>query len=86
MRVLPRGNWMDESGPEVVPAVPVFLAQGMNDAKHRLGRRDLANWIVSPSEAAFRTCWMAGVVGVTLCVAARAAIAPMRAASAATVA
>ncbi|MCC6235204.1 MAG: PSD1 domain-containing protein [Verrucomicrobiales bacterium] len=27
-RVLPRGNWMDESGPVVTPAVPAFLTRG----------------------------------------------------------
>ena len=25
MRVLPRGNWLDDSGPVVTPAVPAFL-------------------------------------------------------------
>ena len=26
IRILPRGNWLDESGPSVTPAVPAFLA------------------------------------------------------------
>ena len=44
MRVLPRGNWMDESGPIVMPAVPEFLGQIESD-KERLTRLDLANWL-----------------------------------------
>ena len=56
-RVLRRGNWQDEGGEVVTPAVPAFLAaapQGVgvalaahSEAK-RLTRLDLANWIVSP--------------------------------------
>lgn len=46
IRVLPRGNWMDDSGEEVKPAVPAFLPQP--PAKEaRLTRLDLARWIVS---------------------------------------
>jgi hypothetical protein len=50
MRVLPRGNWLDESGPVVTPAVPAFLArQQQPDAGAPRGSRlDLANWIISP--------------------------------------
>jgi mono/diheme cytochrome c family protein len=47
MRVLPRGNWMDDSGEVVEPAVPAFLA-GRGAYRERLTRLDLANWIVSP--------------------------------------
>ena len=46
IRVLPRGNWMDDSGEEVQPGVPVFLPQP--PAKEgRLTRLDLANWLVA---------------------------------------
>jgi hypothetical protein len=44
MRVLPRGNWMDESGPIVLPAIPEFLGQIKSD-KDRLNRLDLAHWL-----------------------------------------
>lgn len=45
MRILPRGNWLDDSGPEVQPAVPVFLtAAALRDG--RATRLDLANWLV----------------------------------------
>ncbi|MBI3417385.1 MAG: PSD1 domain-containing protein [Verrucomicrobia bacterium] len=47
MRVLPRGNWMDDSGTEVQPAVPHFLRQP-ETGNQRPTRLDLANWIVSP--------------------------------------
>lgn len=48
VRVLPRGNWQDESGPVVLPATPSFLPgrKESTDA-HRLTRLDLAKWIVS---------------------------------------
>ncbi len=48
VRVLPRGNWQDESGPLVQPATPSFLPGRLesSDAK-RLNRLDLANWILS---------------------------------------
>lgn len=46
MRILPRGNWLDESGPIVTPAAPGFLAK-----EEVLGRRatrlDLARWLVA---------------------------------------
>jgi hypothetical protein len=47
-RVLPRGNWQDESGEIVAPNVPHFLPQPPNPDHHRLNRLDLAKWIVSP--------------------------------------
>lgn len=46
IRVLPRGNWMDESGEIVQPAVPAFLPQPPAKEGH-LNRLDLANWLVS---------------------------------------
>jgi len=57
IRVLPRGNWLDDSGPIVEPAVPEFLAaeetdapstaneQDATDQKPRLNRLDLAHWL-----------------------------------------
>jgi hypothetical protein len=46
-RILPRGNWMDDSGEIVDPAIPAFL--GKLDTGGRLATRlDLANWLVSP--------------------------------------
>lgn len=44
-RILPRGNWMDDSGPIVEPAIPEFL--GKLNVEGRATRLDLANWIVS---------------------------------------
>ncbi|MFN7649121.1 MAG: PSD1 and planctomycete cytochrome C domain-containing protein [Acidobacteriota bacterium] len=45
-RILPRGNWMDDSGAVVEPAIPQFL--GNLSTSGRASRLDLANWIVSP--------------------------------------
>ncbi|MBI1323575.1 DUF1553 domain-containing protein [bacterium] len=49
VRVLPRGNWMDESGEPVKPGFPSALkVSGFESADDRkLDRRDLAAWIVS---------------------------------------
>ena len=48
IRVLPRGNWQDESGPLVLPATPSFLpGRRESTAERRLTRLDLAQWIVS---------------------------------------
>jgi len=45
VRVLPRGNWLDESGEVVLPDTPKILpALGVNG--RRATRLDLANWIV----------------------------------------
>ncbi len=48
VRVLPRGNWMDESGDIVQPAIPEFLGKLETGGK-RATRLDLANWLVSDS-------------------------------------
>ena len=49
VRVLPRGNWQDESGPVVLPATPSFLpGRQESTPEKRLTRLDLARWIVSP--------------------------------------
>jgi hypothetical protein len=46
IRVLPRGNFLDESGPVVEPAIPLFLGK-LDTGGLRANRLDLANWIVS---------------------------------------
>ena len=49
VRVLPRGNWLDESGPVVLPATPSFLPARLESTpQRRLTRLDLANWLTSP--------------------------------------
>jgi hypothetical protein len=45
-RILSRGNWMDESGEIVQPAVPAFLGK-LETGGERATRLDLANWLVS---------------------------------------
>jgi hypothetical protein len=48
VRVLPRGNFLDETGPVVLPTTPSFLP-GLRTSTEdkRLTRLDLANWITS---------------------------------------
>jgi hypothetical protein len=46
-RILPRGNWQDESQPELLPATLSFLPALPNPDNKRLTRLDLANWICS---------------------------------------
>ena len=54
IRVLPRGDWLDDSGPVVRPAVPAFLGSIHNDAGDstagaaRANRADLADWLLDP--------------------------------------
>lgn len=48
IRVLPRGNWMDDSGTVVEPEAPIFLKQIEAD-EERHDRLDLADWIVDRS-------------------------------------
>ena len=43
MRVLPRGDWLDDSGEIVQPSIPHFL--GILDKPDRATRLDLANWL-----------------------------------------
>ena len=45
-RVFPRGNWLDESGEIVQPAVPHFLPQIKKEGRQT--RLDLANWLTDP--------------------------------------
>ncbi|GAB5404893.1 MAG: PSD1 and planctomycete cytochrome C domain-containing protein [Aureliella sp.] len=44
IRILPRGNWMDDSGEIVQPAFPEFLSESTGESQ-RLTRLDLANWL-----------------------------------------
>ncbi len=50
IRILPRGNWLDTSGPIVTANTPGFLPPlpPKADAKAPYNRLDLANWAVSP--------------------------------------
>lgn len=50
VRLLPRGNWLDDSGPRMRPAVPTFL--GSIETETRANRLDLANWLVDPKDGA----------------------------------
>ncbi|NQV25465.1 MAG: DUF1553 domain-containing protein [Rhodopirellula sp.] len=45
IRLLPRGNWLDETGPVLTSAIPEFL--GSISKEGRADRLDLARWIVS---------------------------------------
>ncbi|MDA1159783.1 MAG: PSD1 and planctomycete cytochrome C domain-containing protein, partial [Planctomycetota bacterium] len=45
IRLLPRGNWLDETGPVMTSAIPEFL--GNIPKEGRADRLDLAKWIVS---------------------------------------
>jgi len=45
IRVLPRGNWLDDSGEIVPPAIPAFLGK-LDVGDRRATRLDLANWLV----------------------------------------
>jgi hypothetical protein len=45
IRILPRGNWLDDSGPIVEPAVPAFLGK-VDVSGRRANRLDLAQWLV----------------------------------------
>lgn len=51
VRILPRGNWMDESGEVVKPALPGYLPKSEAIAEaaaaRELTRLDLAEWLVS---------------------------------------
>ncbi len=47
IRVLRRGNWMDDGGEEVLPGVPAVLPQPAHTDR-RLTRLDLAEWLVAP--------------------------------------
>jgi hypothetical protein len=46
VRILPRGNWMDESGEVMRPAFPAYLPQPAIEGRDP-NRLDLAQWLVS---------------------------------------
>ena len=46
-RILPRGNWLDDTGEIVQPAVPAFLGD-LKVEDRRANRLDFANWLVDP--------------------------------------
>lgn len=46
VRLLPRGNWLDDSGPIMQPAIPTFLGK-LDRGESRATRLDLARWIAS---------------------------------------
>ncbi len=48
VRFLPRGNWLDDSGDVLEPAVPTFL--GSLRDEQRATRLDLAYWLTNPDE------------------------------------
>ena len=48
VRILPRGNWMDDSGAVVEPAIPAFLGTLKASSGIRPTRADLARWLVTP--------------------------------------
>ncbi|MFK8110849.1 MAG: PSD1 and planctomycete cytochrome C domain-containing protein [Rubripirellula sp.] len=47
IRILARGNWMDDSGEVVDPAIPAFLGK-LDVGGERPTRLDLANWLCKP--------------------------------------
>jgi hypothetical protein len=49
-RVLPRGNWQDDSGEVVAPGVPHFLPQPGAANTQALTRLDLARWLVATNQ------------------------------------
>ena len=54
VRVLPRGDWLDESGDIVQPSVPAFLVRESFEGSNsrRQSRLDLAKWLVDPQDGA----------------------------------
>jgi hypothetical protein len=61
VRVLPRGNWMDESGEIMKPTLPHYLPQP-DFGERELTRLDLAQWLVSrdnplPSRTVMNRLW-----------------------------
>ena len=48
VRILPRGNWLDETGALVTPSAPGFLTRSSAEVKDRAPTRlDLARWVAS---------------------------------------
>jgi len=46
MRVLPRGNWLDDSGEVVAPGIPASVAPVLETKEKRATRLDLAKWML----------------------------------------
>ncbi len=46
VRMLPRGNWLDDSGEPVLPAIPAFLGK-VETGDKRATRLELAHWMIS---------------------------------------
>lgn len=58
-RILPRGNWLDDSGPIVTPSVPAAFQQPLTTFSsthepNRASRLDLAKWLVSGDQGVGR--------------------------------
>lgn len=51
IRILPRGNWLDDSGEIVQPAIPAFLGQ-LETQGRRATRLELANWLTDANNGA----------------------------------
>ena len=49
MRVLPRGDWLDDSGTIVQPSIPEFLGK-LEVGERRATRLDLANWLTDAEQ------------------------------------
>ncbi len=47
VRFLPRGNWQDETGEIMRPALPAFLLKKPAPPEQKLTRMDLAKWLVA---------------------------------------
>jgi hypothetical protein len=65
IRILPRGNWLDDKGEVVLPATPASLPplKAKADPKTRFNRLDLANWMTAEdnpltSRAFVNRLWM----------------------------
>jgi hypothetical protein len=50
IRILPRGNWLDDSGEIVLPGVPAFMGVREPRKADRLDRLDLAEWLTDPKD------------------------------------
>ncbi len=48
VRVLPRGNWMVETGDVMQPTLPVALSSGYKAPPRKLNRLDLDDWLLAP--------------------------------------
>ncbi len=57
VRILARGNWLDEAGEIVTPQTPHFLSALPNPQNRRLNRLDLANWLCSDANPLTRRTW-----------------------------